>query len=117
MTPDGFQSERRNLWEAQSTYLEMSPFFKADQIDTPLLLYHGGDDNNTGTFPVQSRRLISALTILGKDAVLYEYPYESHTPRAIENKMDLWARLIGWLDEHLGEDAGERATVSDGASY
>lgn len=116
LTPDGFQSERRNLWEAQSTYLEMSPFFKADQIDTPLLLYHGGDDNNTGTFPVQSRRLISALTILGKDAVLYEYPYESHTPRAIENKMDLWARLIGWLDEHLGEDAGERATVSDGAS-
>ncbi len=101
LTPDGFQSERRNIWEAPHTYIEMSPFFKADQLDTPILLYHGGDDNNTGTFPVQSRRLISALTILGKEAVLYEYPYESHTPRAIENKLDMWARMIGWLDEHL----------------
>ncbi|MEX2527528.1 MAG: prolyl oligopeptidase family serine peptidase [Gemmatimonadota bacterium] len=101
LTPDGFQAERRNIWEAPNTYIEMSPFFRAHQINTPLLLYHGGDDNNTGTFPLQSRRLISALTILGKEAVLYEYPYESHTPRAMENKLDMWARMIQWMDEHV----------------
>ncbi len=108
LTPDGFQAERRSIWEAPSTYIEMSPFFKADQIDTPLLMYHGGDDNNTGTFPIQSRRLISALTILGKNAVLYEYPYESHTPRAMENKMDMWARFIDWFDTYVKDPAGER---------
>ena len=97
--PTGFQAERRIIWEAPHTYIEMSPFFKADQIDTPLLMYHGGDDNNTGTFPIQSRRMIHALTELGKTAVLYEYPFESHTPRAIENKLDMWARFIGWFDE------------------
>jgi dipeptidyl aminopeptidase/acylaminoacyl peptidase len=43
--------------------------------------------------------MIHALTELGKTAVLYEYPYESHTPRAIENKFDMWARFIGWFDE------------------
>jgi len=99
LTPSGFQAERRIIWEAPHTYIEMSPFFKADQIDTPLLMYHGGDDNNTGTFPVQSRRMIHALTALGKTAVLYEYPFESHTPRAIENKFDMWARFIGWFDQ------------------
>ena len=115
LTPDGFQAERRNIWEAPSTYIEMSPFFKADQINTPLLMYHGGDDNNTGTFPIQSRRMISALTILGKEAVLYEYPYESHTPRAIENKLDMWARFIGWFDEHVkGSETGR--VVSDGGA-
>ena len=111
LTPSGFQAERRIIWEAPHTYIEMSPFFKADQIDTPLLMYHGGDDNNTGTFPVQSRRMIHALTALGKTAVLYEYPFESHTPRAIENKFDMWARFIGWFDQWVkgveGDEVGE----------
>jgi len=112
LTPDGFQSERRSIWEAPQTYIEMSPFFKADQLDTPLLMYHGGDDNNTGTFPIQSRRMISALTVLGKNAVLYEYPYESHTPRAIENKLDMWARFIDWFDRYVKNAGVQAAPVS-----
>ncbi len=113
LTPSGFQAERRTVWEAPHTYIEMSPFFKADQIDTPMLMYHGGDDNNTGTFPVQSRRMIHALTEHGKTAVLYEYPYESHTPRAIENKLDMWGRFIGWFDTYVKGTAPEGETVSD----
>lgn len=111
LTPSGFQAERRIIWEAPHTYIEMSPFFRADQIDTPLLMYHGGDDNNTGTFPVQSRRMIHALTTLGKTAVLYEYPFESHTPRAIENKLDMWGRFIAWFDEYVKGEEG--APVSE----
>jgi dipeptidyl aminopeptidase/acylaminoacyl peptidase len=58
--------------------------------------------------------MIHALTTLGKTAVLYEYPFESHTPRAIENKLDMWARFIGWFDEHVkGADSG---VVSDEGS-
>ena len=114
LTPAGFQSERRSIWEAPQTYIEMSPFFKADQINTPLLMYHGGDDNNTGTFPMQSERMIQALTTLGKPAVLYVYPYESHTPRAIENKLDMWARFIGWFDEHVKNSGREAEVISQG---
>ena len=113
LTPAGFQAERRSIWEAPQTYIDMSPFFKADQINTPLLMYHGGDDNNTGTFPIQSERMIQALTTLGKQAVLYVYPYESHTPRAIENKLDMWARFIGWFDQYVKKPDGEGATVSE----
>ena len=39
----------------------MSPFFVADKIKTPLLLIHGAEDPNPGTFPMQSERLFAAL--------------------------------------------------------
>lgn len=106
LTPMGFQSERRYIWSAEDTYLEMSPFFRADHIDTPLLMYHGGDDNNTGTYPIQSRRMIQALQGLGKTAVLYEYPYESHGPSAIESYLDLWKRWLDWFDHYVKHAAG-----------
>ncbi|TVP60902.1 MAG: S9 family peptidase, partial [Gemmatimonadales bacterium] len=101
LTPAGFQAERRTLWEAPHVYAAISPFFHAHQIDTPLLLYHGADDDNTGTWPVQSERLMHALTNLGKDAVLYMYPFESHTPRALENNLDMWARWLEWFDHYV----------------
>ena len=113
LTPMGFQAEPRDIWEAPHIYMEMSPFFKADQINTPLLLYHGADDNNSGTYPIQSQRLIQALTGLGKTAVLYEYPFESHTPRAIESNLDMWARWIEWFDRFVkGEVEARPAATS-----
>jgi dipeptidyl aminopeptidase/acylaminoacyl peptidase len=90
----------------------MSPFFSADQINAPLLMYHGAADNNTGTWPIQSERLIHALTSLGKTAALYEYPFESHTPRAIENNLDMWARWIGWFDRYVKGAGAPQATAA-----
>jgi dipeptidyl aminopeptidase/acylaminoacyl peptidase len=101
LTPLTFQGERRNFWQAPSTYVEMSPFFYADQINAPLLMYHGAQDNNSGTFLIQSERMMQALTGLGKTAVLYIYPFESHAPRARENFLDLWARWLDWFDTHV----------------
>jgi dipeptidyl aminopeptidase/acylaminoacyl peptidase len=101
LTPMTFQRERRMLWEAPDVYLEMSPFFQADHIDTPLLMYHGAQDNNTGTFLIQSERLIQALTGLGKTAALYIYPFESHGPRCIETYMDMWVRWLEWFDTYV----------------
>lgn len=113
LTPMGFQAEPRDIWEAPHIYMEMSPFFKADQINTPLLLYHGADDNNSGTYPIQSQRMIQALTGLGKTAVLYEYPFESHTPRAIENNLDMWARWIEWFDRFVKGEGGVKPAATD----
>ena len=103
LTPLGFQSERRFIWDSHGLYLQMSPFFNADHIDTPLLMYHGADDNNSGTFPIQSDRLMQALTGLGKTAVLYKYPFESHGPRAKKTYLDLWARWLEWFDRYVKE--------------
>jgi dipeptidyl aminopeptidase/acylaminoacyl peptidase len=101
LTPMTFQNEERFLWEAQNVYLEMSPFFQADHIDTPLLLYHGAQDDNEGTFLIQSERLIQALTGLGKNAVLYIYPFESHGPRCLETYMDMWTRWLEWFNTYV----------------
>jgi dipeptidyl aminopeptidase/acylaminoacyl peptidase len=116
LTPAGFQAERRTLWEAPHVYSAISPFFHAHQIDTPLLMYHGMDDDNTGTWPVQSERLMHALTNLGKDAVLYMYPFESHTPRAVENNLDMWARWLEWFDHYVKGAPGTPLSVDDEAA-
>jgi dipeptidyl aminopeptidase/acylaminoacyl peptidase len=101
LTPLGFQTERRSLWEARETYLEMSPFLWAERMNGALLIYHGEDDQNTGTFPENSWRLIHALNGLGKTAALYMYPYEGHGQVAEETLLDMWARWVAWLDHYV----------------
>ncbi len=58
LTPFGFQTERRTLWQAQQTYLAMSPLLFSDRIEAPLLLVHGLKDSNAGTSPQQSLQFI-----------------------------------------------------------
>ena len=40
LTPMTFQSEKRLLWDARETYLEMSPLLYADRLNGALLMYH-----------------------------------------------------------------------------
>jgi dipeptidyl aminopeptidase/acylaminoacyl peptidase len=101
LTPLGFQSERRDFWQARETYLAMSPFVHANNLTGALLLYHGMDDHNVGTHPMNSPRLFHALNGLGKTASLYMYPFEDHGPATEETNLDLWARWVGWLDKHV----------------
>jgi dipeptidyl aminopeptidase/acylaminoacyl peptidase len=101
LTPIGFQGERRPLWEARETYLEMSPFLYAERLSGALLIYHGEDDQNVGTFPDNSWRLIHALNGLGKTSALYMYPFEDHGQVARETLLDMWARWVAWLDHYV----------------
>ena len=101
LTPNGFQSERRLFWEGRETYLSMSPFMYANQLQGALLMYHGMDDQNVGTHPINSERLFHALNGLGKTASLYMYPYEDHGPATEETLLDLWARWTAWLDKYV----------------
>jgi dipeptidyl aminopeptidase/acylaminoacyl peptidase len=101
LTPFGFQSERRTLWEARETYADVSPFIHADGIREPLLLIHGGADNNPGTFPLQSERLYQAIKGLGGTARYVVLPGESHGYQARESVLDTLAEMIDWLDRHL----------------
>ena len=101
LTPFGFQSERRSFYEAQPTYLDMSPFFRADNVSGALLLYHNLEDQNTGTAPTSSIRMFNALQGLGKEAALFLYPYEDHSVMTYESDLDQWARWIAWFDTHL----------------
>jgi dipeptidyl aminopeptidase/acylaminoacyl peptidase len=101
LTPFGFQSERRNFFQAQSTYLDMSPFFRADKIAGALLMYHASEDQNQGTSPISSERMMAALQGLGKPAALYMYPYEDHSDATYASDLDLWARWLAWFDIYV----------------
>lgn len=101
LTPTAFQSERRDFWEAQKTYMEMSPFFYADKIQGNVLMYHGMEDQNVGTNLISSIRMMQALRANGKISSLYMYPYEDHGPATKETNLDLWARWTAWLDLYV----------------
>ena len=105
LTPNGFQSERRDFWEAQEFYLEMSPFLEADKLQGALLMYHSIEDQNVGTDPISSIRMMQALQGLGKTAALYMYPYEDHGPATAETILDQWARWVAWLDLYVKNPA------------
>ena len=101
LTPIGFQTERRDLWEAPHVYLNMSPFMYANNLTGALLMYHGLADQNVGTDPTNSIRLYHALNGLGKTTALYLYPLEDHGPASRETLLDLWARWAAWLEKYV----------------
>ena len=112
LTPNGFQSERRDLWQARDTYIAMSPFFQAQNLTGALLMYHGIEDQNVGTDPENSPRLFHALQGLGKTTALYMYPYEDHGPASRETLLDLWSRWVPWLDLYVKHaNTGEKVAM------
>jgi dipeptidyl aminopeptidase/acylaminoacyl peptidase len=101
LTPFGFQSERRNFWEAPAVYAAMSPFNFADKVNEPLLLIHGAADNNSGTFPIQSERFYAALKGHGATTRLTLLPHEAHGYRARESLLHMLWEMETWLDVHV----------------
>lgn len=102
LTPFGFQSEERTYWQAQPVYQAMSPFNYADRIKDPLLLIHGAEDNNSGTFPIQSERMYAAIKGNGGTARLVMLPNEAHAYRARESVLQMLAESERWLRTYLG---------------
>ncbi|HEY0430009.1 MAG TPA: prolyl oligopeptidase family serine peptidase [Pyrinomonadaceae bacterium] len=101
LTPFGFQSERRNFWEATDLYEKVSPFFYANKINEPLLLIHGEADNNQGTFPIQSERLFAAISGTGGTARLVMLPLEAHGYAAKESTEHVLFEMINWFDKYV----------------
>lgn len=101
LTPFGFQSERRTIWEAPELYLKVSPFMVANKINEPLLLIHGEADNNTGTFPIQSERMYQAVRGNGGTVRLVTLPNESHGYAARETIEHVLYEMINWADKYV----------------
>lgn len=100
-TPFGFQAEERTYWQAPQVYYQMSPFSYADKIKTPLLLIHGADDENSGTFPIQSERLYNAIKGHGGTTRLVMLPKEFHGYRAKESVLHTLWEMDSWLEKYV----------------
>jgi dipeptidyl aminopeptidase/acylaminoacyl peptidase len=101
LTPFGFQNEERTYWQAPEVYFKMSPFSYADKIKTPILLFHGEADNNTGTFPIQSERFYNALKGEGATVRFVLLPLEAHGYQGRESVLDMLWEMENWMDKYV----------------
>lgn len=100
-----FQYERTqsrlgvSLWENPMPYIENSPLFYADRINTPLLIEFGDED---GAVPwYQGIELYLAMRRLGKDCVFLEYRGEPHHLEKYPNKLDYAIKMKEYFDHYL----------------
>ena len=85
-------------------YIENSPLFYANQVNTPLLMMH---NDNDGAVPwYQSIEYFTALRRLGKPVWLLVYNGEEHNLTKYPNRIDLSNRMFGFFNHYLkGADA------------
>lgn len=79
----------------------MSPFMHADKVNEPILLIHGEEDNNSGTFPIQSVRFYNAIKGHGGTSKLVMLPKESHGYRAKESILHTLYEMDSWLEKFV----------------
>jgi len=95
-----------NLWEARDLYIENSPVFFADRIETPLLIMFGDKDDAVPWY--QGIELYLAMRRLEKESHFLQYRNEPHHPKVYANKLDCTIRYKEYLDHYLkGEPAAE----------
>jgi dipeptidyl aminopeptidase/acylaminoacyl peptidase len=103
--PRQFQYERTqsriggNLWEYPMRFLENSPVFRADRVQTPLLMLH---NDNDGAVPwYQGIEYYLALRRLGKEVYMFNYNGEPHGLRRRANQKDYTRRMQEFFDHFL----------------
>ncbi|MCA9319878.1 MAG: S9 family peptidase, partial [Planctomycetes bacterium] len=88
-----------SLWEYPIRYLENSPIFAADKVETPVLMLHNDKD---GAVPwYQGIEYFCALRRLGKEAYMFNYVGEDHGLRRRANMLDWSQRMQQYFDHHL----------------
>ncbi len=98
-----------SLWEYPELYIENSPVFYADRIETPLLIQFGDED---GAVPwYQGIELYLAMRRLQKDAIFLQYRGEPHHLKEYPNKLDYAIKMKQYFDHYLkGEEAPDWIT-------
>lgn len=83
-------------------YIENSPVFYADKVNTPLLIMHNDKD---GAVPwYQGVEYFMTLRRLGKPVWMLQYNNEAHNLRERRNAKDLSIRLQQFFDHYLKGD-------------
>jgi len=96
----------KTMWERLDLYIENSPVFKADRINTPMLIQFGDADDAVPWY--QGIELYMALRRLEKDVVFLQYHGEPHHLQKYPNKLDYSIKMKQYFDYYLkGEPAAD----------
>jgi len=87
------------LWDRPLEYLDNSPLFQADKIQTPLLMMH--NDQDTAVPWYQGIEMFVAMRRLGKPTWLLNYNGEPHGLRREANRRDFAIRMQQFFDHYL----------------
>ena len=90
------------LWEYPLRYIENSPIFFVDKIQTPLLLMHNDADGHVPWY--QGIEFYVALRRLGKPSWMLNYNEEPHWPTKWENIRDFNIRMQQFFDHYLKDE-------------
>jgi dipeptidyl aminopeptidase/acylaminoacyl peptidase len=88
-----------SIFDRRYLYIENSPIFYADQINTPMLIMHGDADEAVPW--EQSIELYLAMRRAGKDIIFLQYSDEPHHLQKYPNKLDYTIRMKEYFDYHL----------------
>jgi dipeptidyl aminopeptidase/acylaminoacyl peptidase len=103
--PRQFQYERTQsrigatLWDAPMKFIENSPIFMADRVQTPLMILHNDQDNAVPW--QQGIEYYLALRRLGKECYLFNYNGELHGLAKKAARQDYTLRMQQFFDHHL----------------
>ncbi len=90
-------------WADPDYFIEHSPLFRADKINTPLLLLHGSDDRNVT--PGESEQLFTAMSVLNRPVEMVLFPGEGHgISGSWENRVAHRTMILEWFDQYCRED-------------
>ncbi len=103
-----------SLWSARDDYIDNSPVFFADEIETPMLILHGDVDDAVPW--EQSIELYLAMRRNGKETVFLQYNDEPHHPQTYANKLDWAMKMKEWIDHYL-KGAPAPKWISEGIPY
>ena len=86
-------------WNRKDIYIDQSPLFSADKINTPLLLLHGSEDTNV---PLgESLQLWVGLKILGKPVEMVQVEGENHHILTYSKRIEWHNTIMAWFDKWL----------------
>ena len=88
-----------SIWQTPLRYIENSPLFWADRIETPLLMMHNDGDGSVPWY--QGIEMYVALRRLNKEVYLIDYNGDEHNPTKRANQMDIAMRMQEFFDYHL----------------
>lgn len=85
--------------EYKDLYIKNSPVYYAEQVDKPILLWTGKEDQNI--YWEQTMEYYLALRRNKKKVIALFYPNDGHSLQKTVNRVDLYTRIYDWLDFYL----------------